>query len=416
MLAVGGANYALAARQAIASVLEQTDFPIYLFCDLLGADLIPHSPRVDIRQVNFSRTFRADGFLAKFEAWRWTLAESGADLILHLDADAVVRRPLLAEQIESALGPHGLGMVEQTTITGSTMGRPEFLTHYIEHALAYLAPTEIPPREDDFRYFNSGVVFFRRDELQAFLAWAEARRQSLPKHHEVGIHMILDQDYLQVWANTIRPGCCAELAWSWNHCEHWDSGFPREAAIVHLSNFCHGPTLASVAQLGRLRRTARRTENATPGDLTFIIVTHNSAKCLAHCLDAVEEAGGAVILVDNASTDDTLQLAFRPGVEVMRNATNEGFAAAANRGAAAARSKNLCFLNPDCVVSAEVVASAIAQLQSDPLSLAVPDYIDWNGKRVAGRQPGYSRWKLMADIAEMQGRPKVVQRLRSIRG
>ena len=66
-------------------------------------------------------------------------------------------------------------------------------------------------------------------------------------------HMLADQDYLRLWTNSRHPGSCTTLAWDWNHCEHWDDGFPRRGArIVHASNFCRGPRPA-----GSLRLAAR---------------------------------------------------------------------------------------------------------------------------------------------------------------
>lgn len=415
-LAVGGVNYALAARQALASCLEQTPFEIHLSCEQAHVSLLPRSPRIQLHPLDFAARFRADGFLAKLHALRSCLSQCDAEIILHLDADAVLRLPLRCEDLERALGSHGLAMVEQKAITGSTMSRADFLQHYIQHALAYIAPAETPPSLDAFRFFNSGVILFRREELRAFLDWAEARLSALPAHHEVGIHMIADQDYLQVWANNVRPGSCAELPWFWNHCAHWDDGFPREEALVaHLSNFCNGPTLDSIAQLRQLRQKPEPAD-APAADVTFIVVTHNSARHLAHCLDAIEEVGARTLLVDNASSDGTLEIAARPGVQILRNPTNEGFAAAANRGTAQATSRYLCFLNPDCSVTPEVVASALAELQINPRALAVPNYVDWDGRRVPGRQPGYSRRKLIADIADMHGRVDFVQWMRAFPG
>ena len=54
-------------------------------------------------------------------------------------------------------------------------------------------------------------------------------------------------------------------------------------------------------------------------------------------------------MVDNASTDNTVDVVARiaPGAAVIRNAANDGFAAAANRGARAATGELLVFLNPD---------------------------------------------------------------------
>src|SRR5437867_236352 len=65
-----------------------------------------------------------------------------------------------------------------------------------------------------------------------------------------------------------------------------------------------------------------------------------------------------LVLVDNGSTDETPayleEIRTRPGpahVEVIRNATNVGFAAGCNQGLAQTRGEYLVFLNNDTVVA-----------------------------------------------------------------
>jgi GT2 family glycosyltransferase len=59
-----------------------------------------------------------------------------------------------------------------------------------------------------------------------------------------------------------------------------------------------------------------------------VVVTWNGAHLLPTCLDSVLGEGARVLVVDNASADDTLDLlASRyPSVDVVRSATNTGFA------------------------------------------------------------------------------------------
>ena len=54
------------------------------------------------------------------------------------------------------------------------------------------------------------------------------------------------------------------------------------------------------------------------------------------------------LVVDNASSDQTLELVRDwPGVTVLANRENRGFAAAANQGIRATDSELLLLLNPD---------------------------------------------------------------------
>jgi len=58
------------------------------------------------------------------------------------------------------------------------------------------------------------------------------------------------------------------------------------------------------------------------------VVTWNGAHLLPQCLDAVLPEGARVVVVDNASTDDTIELLAEkyPAVQVIRSPNNTGFA------------------------------------------------------------------------------------------
>ncbi|MCU1337899.1 MAG: glycosyl transferase, family 2 [Bryobacterales bacterium] len=68
------------------------------------------------------------------------------------------------------------------------------------------------------------------------------------------------------------------------------------------------------------------------------------------CLDALAEMapGGAVTVVDNASSDRTVEhVRQRPGVKLIANRENRGFAAAANQGFVETSAGAILLLNPD---------------------------------------------------------------------
>ena len=94
--------------------------------------------------------------------------------------------------------------------------------------------------------------------------------------------------------------------------------------------------------------------------LSVIIVNWNAGPALEACLGSVGAADAEVIAVDNASTDgsvDAVRARF-PDVRVVETGENLGFAAGANRGAAAVRGDVLVFLNPD----ARLLDGALAAL------------------------------------------------------
>lgn len=75
-------------------------------------------------------------------------------------------------------------------------------------------------------------------------------------------------------------------------------------------------------------------------------------ECLRSLLREVDFADAEVVVVNNASTDETARVLahFEGFVRVVENETNEGFVDACNRGAACARGRFLVFLNNDTVV------------------------------------------------------------------
>lgn len=153
-------------------------------------------------------------------------------------------------------------------------------------------------------------------------------------------------------------------------------------------------------------------------ELTTIIVTHNSAAVLSDCLASLEScSAGSVLVVDNASSDNSVDLARAVGAEVHELSRNDGFARAANHGARAARSPFLCFLNPDCIIEAGLLEIAEQELRQHGRSVALPDFLHDDGRIVRGCQPGYTWKKILADIIENnRGWPLVVRLLRFLPG
>ncbi|MEQ9814014.1 MAG: glycosyltransferase [Azospirillaceae bacterium] len=132
----------------------------------------------------------------------------------------------------------------------------------------------------------------------------------------------------------------------------------------------------------------------------FVIVTYQSARAIGGCLAALNAvAGASVVVVDNASTDDTAAMVAASGASLVLMERNLGFAAAANLGARASQERVLCFLNPDCLVTPDAVDTALGVLARHPRDCVVPSYATADFV-LPGRQYGYTRWKLLADMME----------------
>ncbi|HEY0072368.1 MAG TPA: glycosyltransferase family 2 protein, partial [Chloroflexia bacterium] len=92
--------------------------------------------------------------------------------------------------------------------------------------------------------------------------------------------------------------------------------------------------------------------------ISIVIVSYNTRDLLRACLrslpGAAQGLGYEVFVVDNASTDGTVEMIRRqfPEVHVIANEGNVGFAAANNQGLEQARGTSLLLLNPDTEMQA----------------------------------------------------------------
>jgi GT2 family glycosyltransferase/glycosyltransferase involved in cell wall biosynthesis len=86
--------------------------------------------------------------------------------------------------------------------------------------------------------------------------------------------------------------------------------------------------------------------------LSILIPAFNQVAFTTRCLDALEsdlDHHSEVVLIDDGSTDSTPALAERRSLRYLRLSGRQGFAAAINHGAAAARGEALLLLNNDTI-------------------------------------------------------------------
>lgn len=108
-------------------------------------------------------------------------------------------------------------------------------------------------------------------------------------------------------------------------------------------------------------------------DLSIIIVNYNTKDLLDDCLNSVVSAvqpknGLEIIVVDNASTDNSVQMVAKkyPQVKLVSNSKNFGFAKANNIGFEQAEGKSLLFLNSDTVVKRYSFVKPLKFLKNHP--------------------------------------------------
>jgi GT2 family glycosyltransferase len=99
--------------------------------------------------------------------------------------------------------------------------------------------------------------------------------------------------------------------------------------------------------------------------IRIVTVTYNSAGVIAALLGSVPD-GVEVVVVDNASSDDSAAIAERHGATVIRAAQNHGFGSACNLGAEGNERGFVFFVNPDAVLEEGCCAALLAAAERHP--------------------------------------------------
>ncbi len=117
-------------------------------------------------------------------------------------------------------------------------------------------------------------------------------------------------------------------------------------------------------------------QSGRSGDKPFfsiVIPVFNEEKTLGTCLDSIFSAKPfvdfEVIIVDDCSTDDSLQVASRFPAKIIRQERKAGPSLARNAGAASARGSFLVFTDADCVFPPDLPANTARRLLDEKLLL-----------------------------------------------
>ena len=132
---------------------------------------------------------------------------------------------------------------------------------------------------------------------------------------------------------------------------------------------------------------------------SVVIPLFNRLDLTQGCLAAIGDEADEIILVDNASTDDT-----RDFPVTIRNDTNLGFSAACNQGAEAARNPVVVFLNNDTIPTPGWLAPLVAPLVDPTVGAVGGKLLNADGSiQAAGfcidlsRPYGYETWPITQD-------------------
>jgi N-acetylglucosaminyl-diphospho-decaprenol L-rhamnosyltransferase len=139
------------------------------------------------------------------------------------------------------------------------------------------------------------------------------------------------------------------------------------------------------ASYRKLLASARR---PPAGDgIAFVTVTFNSAPELRRLAESIARhlPGARLIVVDNASSDDSRAVAEGAGATVIANSENTGFGSAANAGVATVTEPIAIVVNPDV----ELVDDSLAQLaaQAQQGRLYAPLLLNADGSRQDSAHP-----------------------------
>lgn len=112
-------------------------------------------------------------------------------------------------------------------------------------------------------------------------------------------------------------------------------------------------------------------------DVSLIIVSWNTYDILRDCLKSVfqqtKEIDFEVIVVDNASIDNSAEMIKKdfPQVILIENSENRGFAAANNQGMAIAKDWYVLLLNSDTIVLDDAIAKTVSFADAHPQAAVV---------------------------------------------
>jgi GT2 family glycosyltransferase len=102
-------------------------------------------------------------------------------------------------------------------------------------------------------------------------------------------------------------------------------------------------------------------------DLTIIILTYNSSQTIRQCLCSFNNHNYQVIVIDNASCDDTIKIIEEnfPLVKIIQNHTNIGFGRANNIALNQVNTNYALILNPDTIIKDEAINNCLNILSNN---------------------------------------------------
>jgi GT2 family glycosyltransferase len=106
-------------------------------------------------------------------------------------------------------------------------------------------------------------------------------------------------------------------------------------------------------------------------DLSIVIITRNAQKLLGSCLKSVyqntKKSSFEVIVVENASTDGTLEMLNQfPKIQIIKNQCNRGVGPARNQGMRLAKGRYILLLDADTTVIDNALDILVEYMDDNP--------------------------------------------------
>jgi len=118
---------------------------------------------------------------------------------------------------------------------------------------------------------------------------------------------------------------------------------------------------------------------------SIIIVTYNHGRYIENCIRSVLLTDPLeVIVVDNGSSDGTLEILRNFEVKVIEGHGNIGYGAGNNLGVEASKGEYVVILNPDTVVSENWLEELLRPLESNENLVTTPKLLLFDGSKING--------------------------------
>jgi N-acetylglucosaminyl-diphospho-decaprenol L-rhamnosyltransferase len=169
-----------------------------------------------------------------------------------------------------------------------------------------------------------------------------------------------------------------------------------------------------VSEPGDVRDRSGRLEGPVrTADVTVVVVTYNSARHLAALGNALTSGSLAptrMVVVDNASRDDTVACARAAGFEVFEQDVNCGFGAACNTALRASSTEFVLFCNPDVLPSPRALELLVTALTSNSTAAIAGAIEARRFSRITREVAGFLPSRLQHRIQGLNGSIQVDQR------